>query len=208
MIAISETSFVNDLGLSLQKAWELLLEGATDRHSPLHTPAVATITAAGTPSQRIMVLRAAVPDSRRLRFNTDIRASQVANIGLGGAVSVLGYHPDAKVQLRLAGTAVVQSAGSEADAAWAQASLYGQRCYLVEPAPGQAVDAPTSGLDPALEGVKPTPEQVAPARAHFAILLVEVQTIEWLYLAHDGHRRATFRWNPDTNRWDGRWLVP
>ena len=208
MIAISETSFVNDLGLSLQKAWELLSEGATDRHSPLHTPAVATITAAGTPSQRIMVLRAAVPDSRRLRFNTDSRASKVADIGLGSAVSVLGYHPDAKVQLRLAGTAVVQSAGSEADAAWAQASLYGQRCYLVGPAPGQAVDAPTSGLDPALEGVKPTPEQVAPARAHFAILLVEVQTIEWLYLAHDGHRRATFRWNPDTNRWDGRWLVP
>ena len=208
MKAINEKSFLNDLELSLQKAWELLSEGATDRHSPLHTPAVATITAAGTPSQRIMVLRESFPASRRLRFNTDSRASKVADIGLGGAVSVLGYHPDAKVQLRLAGTAVVQSAGSEADAAWAQASLYGQRCYLVEPAPGQAVDAPTSGLEPALEGVKPTPEQVAPARAHFAVLLVEVQTIEWLYLAHDGHRRATFRWNPDTNRWDGRWLVP
>lgn len=208
MKAINEKSFLNDLELSLQKAWELLSEGATDRHSPLHTPAVATITAAGTPSQRIMVLRESFPASRRLRFNTDSRASKVADIGLGGAVSVLGYHPDAKVQLRLAGTAVVQSAGSEADAAWAQASLYGQRCYLVEPAPGQAVDAPTSGLEPALEGVKPTPEQVAPARAHFAVLLVEVQTIEWLYLAHDGHRRSIFDWDPDRNRWDGRWLVP
>ena len=79
---------------------------------------------------------------------------------------------------------------------------------MVIPAPGQAVDAPTSGLEPALEGVKPTPEQVAPARAHFAVLLVEVQTIEWLYLAHDGHRRAIFDWDPDRNRWDGRWLVP
>jgi len=121
---------------------------------------------------------------------------------------VLGYHPQAKVQLRLSGIGSVQTTGPEADAAWQQASLYGQRCYLADPAPGSPVDAPTSGLDPGIEGQKPTPEQVAPARAHFAILLVEVQKIEWLYLAHGGHRRAIFDWNRATSHWDGRWLVP
>jgi pyridoxamine 5'-phosphate oxidase len=198
----------NDLVLSLQESWDLLSIGATDRHSPLHTPAVATVTRDGAPSQRIMVLRSVDKFRRQLRFNTDRRVSKVSDIGHESAISVLGYHPGAKVQLRLSGKAAVQSTGPEADAAWLQASLYGQRCYLADPAPGSPLAAPGSGLDPAIEGVRPTPEQVIPARANFAILLVEVETIEWLYLAHAGHRRARFRWNAADRQWDGSWLVP
>ncbi len=208
MTPAPEERFFNDLSLSLQEAWKLLAEGASDRHSPLHTPVVATVTGDGKASQRIMVLRAIDQGHRRMRFHTDFRGSKVAEIRHGGTVSVLGYHPEAKVQLRLSGTATVQSAGPEADAAWQKASLYGQRCYLADPAPGSPVDAPTSGLDRAIQGVKPTPEQVRPARANFAILLVEVQTIEWLYLAHQGHRRALFNWDEAASRWDGSWLVP
>tara|TARA_R110002110_G_scaffold179098_4_gene384453 strand:- start:104 stop:730 length:627 start_codon:yes stop_codon:yes gene_type:complete len=208
MTGISEESFLNDLKLSLEQAWQLLREGASDRHSPLHTPAVATVTSAGAPSQRIMVMRGVDQQSRHLRFNSDVRAAKIAQIGQQPGISVLGYHAEAKVQLRLSGRALVRSAGPEVDRAWAQASLYGQRCYLAAPGPGSPVDAPTSGLDPALEGVKPTPEQVRPARAHFAIMQVEVDQIEWLYLAHRGHRRALFEWCGEAGRWDGRWLVP
>lgn len=203
-----EEPFLNDLSLSLEEAWKILREGASDRHSPLHTPAVATVTGAGSPSQRIMVLRAADQQNRRLRFNSDARGAKIAEIDRQAGVSMLGYHPGAKVQLRLSGKAVVRRTGPEVDAAWDEASLYGQRCYLAEPGPGSPVDAPTSGLDPAMEGVKPTPEQVAPARAHFAILQVAVERIEWLYLAHRGHRRALFEWNAAAGQWDGRWLVP
>ncbi|WP_373492558.1 pyridoxamine 5'-phosphate oxidase family protein [Parasphingorhabdus sp.] len=208
MTEVKDDPFLNDLSLSLKQAWELLRAGAADRHSPLHTPVVATVTGAGTASQRIMVLRAVDQHSRRLRFNTDLRGSKVAEVGRGASVSLLGYHPEAKVQLRLSGKAEVQSTGPDADAAWEQASLYGQRCYLAEPAPGSPVDAPTSGLASAIEGVKPTPDQVRTGRTNFAILLVEVETIEWLYLAHRGHRRARFHWNAAAVRWEGIWLVP
>lgn len=208
MTGIKEEPFLNNLSLTLEQAWKLLHVGATDRRSPLHTPAVATVTSAGMASQRIMVLREVDRDRRRMRFNTDRRGAKVSEIGQAGGVSLLGYHPEAKVQLRLSGKAVIQSTGPETDAAWEQASLYGQRCYLAEPAPGSAVDAPTSGLACAIEGVKPTPEQLRPARANFAILLIEVEAIEWLYLAHRGHRRALFQWNAAASRWDGSWLVP
>jgi hypothetical protein len=30
--------------------------------------------------------------------------------------------------------------------------------------------------------------------------------MEWLYLAHQGHRRAEFVWQDGD--WQGRWLVP
>lgn len=208
MSAAGESLFLNDLSLSHQEAWQLIERGAADRHSPLHTLAVATVTSEGTASQRIMVLRASDRANRQLRFNTDLRASKVSDIGHDSSISVLGYHPQAKVQLRLTGKAVVQTAGDDVETAWAQASLYGQRCYLADPAPGSVVDAPTSGLDPAVQGVKPSPEQVRPARGNFAILLVEVELVEWLYLAHSGHRRARFEWNWAASRWDGSWLVP
>ncbi|WP_239447427.1 pyridoxamine 5'-phosphate oxidase family protein [Parasphingorhabdus marina] len=196
------------MDLSLEKAWELLSEAVSDRRSPLHMPAIGTVTEEGLPSQRIMVLRSADPEKRQLRFNTDARVSKVRDIGNGAPVSVLGYHPEAKIQLRLTGTGHIHRDGPRADAAWDQASLYGQRCYLAEPAPGSAVEEATSGLPADIEGRKPTEEQVEPARANFAILLVDVVRIEWLYLAHTGHRRAASTWDSRTGDWQHEWLVP
>lgn len=208
MTSAKEESFLNDLNLTLEEAWNLLLQGAKDRHSPLHTPAIGTVTAEGIPSQRIMVLRDVDRDNHRLRFNTDVRVSKVADISESAPVSILGYHPAAKVQLRLTGIGHIQQHGPIAEQAWNEASLYGKRCYLADPAPGQAVAVPTSGLDPAMEGQKPTAEQVIPARDNFSVLMVDVEKIEWLYLAHTGHRRASFIWDKEAIRWDGQWLVP
>lgn len=204
----SEEPFLNDIAASLEEAWRLLLEGSNDRKSPLHTPAVATVRDDGIPSQRIMVLRDAVRDSRMLRFHTDFRASKVADVGQNGPMSVLGYHRDAKVQLRLSGLGRIETSSAACDAAWDDATLYGKRCYLADPAPGSMVEAPTSGLDPSVEGRKPEGFEVAPARDNFAILLFEIRQIEWLHLAHTGHRRALFSWDDNSNQWGGQWLVP
>jgi hypothetical protein len=200
--------FLDDIALSLEEAWRLLIDGSQNRKSPLHTPAVATVRDDGQPSQRIMVLREAVREDRMLRFNTDHRASKVADIGNKGMVSILGYHPEAKVQLRLSGRGYIEQDSPACDAAWNDATLYGKRCYLAAPAPGSAVNLPTSGLDPDIEGRKPEGFEVAPARENFAILLVEIERIEWLYLAHTGHRRAMFDWDSGNNSWNGHWLVP
>ena len=208
MTSSQEEFYLNNLDFSLERSWELLTSGKKDRNSPLHTLAVGTVTADGSPSQRIMVLRDVNREKRLLRFNTDARVSKVADLDNSGAISILGYHPDAKVQLRLSGTARIEREGAIADAAWEQASPYGKRCYLAEPAPGSPVDAPTSGLDPAIEGQKPDAKQTAPARSNFAVLLAEINRIEWLYLAHTGHRRALFCWNEKTDQWESGWLVP
>ncbi len=200
--------FLNDIALTLEEALRMLEEGAKDRKSPLHTPTVATVREDGTPSQRIMVLREAERDNRMLRFNTDYRASKVADIRDGGPVSILCYHPEAKVQLRLSGRGRIEQDSAACDAAWNQATLYGKRCYLADPAPGSSVAQPTSGLDPAVEGRKPEGFEVAPARDNFAILLVDIEQIEWLYLAHTGHRRALFSWDATAMQWIGKWLVP
>lgn len=198
----------DDLDAVLADVWQRLGRAAKDRRAAMHTPVVATIASGGIPSQRVMVLRAFDRASTTLRFHTDARAAKVDQIGDGGAVSVLGYDPGAKRQFRLTGIARIETATSATDEAWSEATLFAKRCYLADPAPGTVSGAPVSGLPEDIEGRKPEDEdEVAPGRANFALLMAEIDTIEFLHLAHTGHRRALFRKTAE-GLWQGEWLVP
>ncbi|MEP2988998.1 MAG: pyridoxamine 5'-phosphate oxidase family protein [Parasphingorhabdus sp.] len=200
--------FLNNLALSQAEAWALLTQGGKDRHSPLHTLVVASNDPHGMPSQRVMVLRSVDIEKRLIRFNSDRRAAKIDQIEKNSSISILGYHPEAKIQLRMFGNAEIQTEGPHFENAWNQASPYGKRCYLADPGPGQIVAEPSSGLATEIEGVKPSEEQLAPAKQNFAVLQIEINRFEWLYLAHTGHRRAMFFWNGEARKWESEWLIP
>ncbi len=197
-----------DLAATLERCWAMLARGATDRRSPAHTPAVASITADGLPDQRVMVLRDACADQRLLRFHTDARSPKIAQCAQGSPAHVLVYDVDAKVQLRIRCRASAMSDGEQADAAWAASTNFARRCYLTVAAPGMAVDAPQSGLPAAISGLEPTDAQIAPARVNFAVIIMDVIGIDWLHLANSGHRRARFAWDGERSAWDGVWILP
>ncbi len=171
---------------------------AADRKSPMHTPVVATADA----DLRVMVLRSYDSHANLLRFHTDARSPKVTSVMRNPSVSVLAYDPDARIQIRMRGRGWVERDGPVADAAWTASSTFARRCYLAETAPGAAGEAPTSGLPEWAEGINPTEHQIAPARANFAVLLVEVAEYDWLFLSNDGHRRAKFAAG------EGTWAVP
>lgn len=198
--------YYNDLDASLAHAWALLRRGAKDRRSAFHTPTVATTDAHGCPDARIMVLREVDTATARLRFHTDARSDKVAHIGQGAPVTVLAYDPGAHIQLRLRGTASVDTNSPARLAAWERTSLYGRRCYLGDIGPGSDSFVATSGLPADVEGIEPSAARAEPGLAHLALLWVTVTRIEWLFLAHHGHRRARFE--ADGANWVGRWLIP
>ncbi len=179
-----------------------LVEAGKSRHTPMHTPVVGTSDG----DMRVMVLREYDPDTRRLRFHTDARSPKCAVVSEGAPASVLLYNPEAKIQIRARGIGRIESQGTIADAAWEASTTFARRCYLVEDAPGAASDAGTSGLPDWAQGIQPSEEQVAPARENFAVLLVELERLDWLYLANSGHRRAVFE--ASDNGWNGQWVVP
>lgn len=198
----------DDLDAVLADVWQRLGRAAKDRRAAMHTPVVATVTKAGIPSQRVMVLRAFDRASATLRFHTDARAAKAEQVGSGSPVSILGYDAGAKRQFRLSGTARIETDTPAADRAWAEATLFARRCYLADPAPGTVSDLPVSGLAADIEGRKPEDEaEVAPGRANFALLMADIDTVEFLHLAHTGHRRAMFVRSAD-GLWQGQWLVP
>jgi len=193
------------LATNLAQAWALLVRGGADRRSPLHTPAVASLDQTGAPDARIMVLRKADPAAATLRFHTDARSPKCIALH-GQKIAILGYHPQENVQLRLQGHAQIDTSSEAADEAWARSTPFARRCYLVQSPPSSPLPGPASGLPLEVEGRDPSEAQLLPARANFALLTAHITRIDWLHLAHTGHRRAFFQREGQT--WHSKWLTP
>ncbi len=193
--------FYNDLDGSLAHAWAMIGRGVADRRSAFHTPVVATIDETGAPSQRVMVLRAADGAARTLRLHTDMRSEKLVHIAQQPRVALAFYDASAKLQLRLGAHARVHAQDGIADQAWHNSRPQSRLCYEQAIAPGAPVVAPLPEL--------PANARLALAddgRPNFAVLIMVVDSIEWLYLAIEGHRRARWVWRDE--RWQGTWLAP
>ncbi|MGL4727123.1 MAG: pyridoxamine 5'-phosphate oxidase family protein [Bosea sp. (in: a-proteobacteria)] len=191
-------SFYNDLSATLEQAWALLTRGVKDRHSGFHTPTIATLGLDGRPRARTVVLRGCDPAKGELRFHTDARAAKITELGRDARIALHGYDRDSKIQIRLEGIAHIHGDDAVADAAWAGSREFSRVCYGIAPGPGTAIEAAGDFTLPH-DAVA-----IAAGRADFRAMIIKAQTLEWLYLAHEGHRRALF----DLSSGSGRWLAP
>ena len=83
--------------------------------------------------------------------------------------------------------------------------LASKRCYLSVDKPGTDVIKPSSGFPEQFTNESPNDENSIEGLKNFAVIKVMINTIEWLYLASQGHRRAVF--NILTASWV-RWRYP
>lgn len=179
-----------------------LTRAARDRKSPMHVPAVVTSDV----DARGMVLREFDSTGWTMRFHTDTRAPKVRAIEADPRMAVLFYDKGAKIQIRVRGTGQVLRDAPITQSAWDNGTNFARRCYMGD-GPGAQSEMPTSGLPADLEGVEPSDEQLIPARDNFAILLVTLSELDWLYLAHTGHVRARFE-RGSAGKWQGGWVAP
>lgn len=194
-----------DLDQVLADAKARWLCAVRDRHSPFHTPVVCSAQDA-VAHPRIMVLRDVQEGCTALRFHTDARSAKTAHIGAGAPVTVLGYDPEARIQLTLRGMGRIETDGAAADAAWAASAPSSRRCYLAAFAPGTETASPTSGLPDHLLNRAPTAAESEAGRPNFAIVMIEALEMEWLKLTSCGNQRARFRRDDDI--WHGQWITP
>lgn len=185
-----------NLDTALAGAFGLLSRGVADRRSPFHTPTLATRGADGGPNLRTVVLRAFDPATRTLRIHTDRRSAKAAEIAQDGRAMLHGYDPAAQVQLRLSGHASLHLDDATADAAWAASREMSRMCYAAADAPGTPVPVPPEA-----------PRDAAGGRANFAAVTLRVDSLDWLLLAHAGHRRARFTWDAAGTH-SASWIAP
>lgn len=179
-----------DLEPLLAQVWLRLVRGVNDRHASARHPTLATVSDAGWPEARTVVLRAASPDAGTLDIHTDLRSDKVAALRANPRAALHVWDAGAQLQTR-AGALVEIIAGEGVAAIWARVPEPSRGGYGAMPAPGQ----PIAGAFAYERRADP---------ACFAVLRLTVQTFDVLHLG-PRHRRARF---DRQNGWAGGWLAP
>ena len=179
-----------------KKAFEILSDGVKNRDSLFHTLTLSTIDR-GKIDSRVMVLREFDLKKRLMRFHTDYRASKIQQLSDNPSVSVIGYDPELKVQIKLGGKIDIHYDDDVTQKAWEGSSNRSKKCYTVKGGSSKKINDPVEydiqEFDPE-SGYK-----------NFAVLLFSFKSLEYLYLKRSGHRRAIHTWD---SALVSNWLVP
>jgi pyridoxamine 5'-phosphate oxidase len=193
-------AFYNDLDETLAHAWAQLARGVADRRSACHTPTLATVALDGQPSTRTVILRGCDVPARMIRIHTDRRSAKVAELQRDPRAVLHFYDAGQKLQLRLAGIATLHTGDDVALAAWTQSRPMSRAIY------GQALAPGTPCSDPVVAPPPIVPDGERTGFENLLIIRIIVQSIESLYLGHQGHRRARFAW--PQGPLEAVWLAP
>jgi 3-hydroxyisobutyrate dehydrogenase len=183
-----------------QDCWDRLVTGAIKSRTPFHTPSIATLHQ-GDVSLRTVVLRKTLPTERELRFHTDVRSPKWQELSQNPSISALFYDAVDRIQLRVKGKAVLHHTNEITAEAWQKTSLSSRKCYLTLFSPSSFTRESSSGLSEDIEHENFTLAESEMGYSNFGIVSILVQSIDWLWLNHAGHRRAYFDYEKEVNSW-------
>ena len=185
------------------KLWSMLDDAVTNRSSPFRIP-VFICSHQDDVDGRIVVLRKSDRINSLLQFHTDLRSLKVEILKKNNKASLLFYDKEEKIQLRVKVDCEINNQNSTTEESWKKTQHISRRCYLTDSPPGTTSEKPTSGMISKLEDFDYTMEQSEEGYKNFTVIKCKIKTIEWLYLAAKGHRRAKI--NLETK--ENTWLVP
>ena len=185
------------------KYWSMLDDAVTNRGSQFRIP-VFICAHQNEVDGRIVVLRKSDRKNNLLQFHSDLRSPKVDILKKNKNASLVFYDKEEKIQLRVKVECEVNNQNSTTEESWKKTQHISRRCYLTDSPPGTKTENPTSGIISKLEDFDYTIEQSEEGYKNFTVIKCNIKSIEWLYLAARGHRRARF--DLETNKND--WLVP
>ena len=187
----------------IKKIWLMLDDAVTNRSSQFRIP----VFICGTQNDfdgRIVVLRKSDQKNHLIQFHSDIRSDKIKKLKSNNSASLVFYDKEEKIQVRLKVECTINHENEITKESWSKTQHISRKCYLVDNGPGTESDTPTSGLKPELDNFDYTKKQSEEGYKNFTVIQCKIKSIEWLYLAAKGHRRAKF--NLENNK--DNWLVP
>ena len=185
------------------KIWSMFDNAIKDRGSQFRIP-VFICGGQDDFDGRIVVLRKSDRENNLVQYHSDIRSDKISKLKSNKNAAMLFYDKEEKIQVRLKVECIVNHENDITKQSWLKTGHMSRKCYLVDYGPGTESELPTSGLKPELDNFEFTMEQSEEGYKNFTVIQCKVKSIEWLYLAAKGHRRAKF--NLETN--ESSWLVP
>ena len=198
-----QPAYYEDFKEIKKKIWSMLDDAVTNRSSQFRIP----VFICGDQKDfdgRIVVLRKSDQSNNLVQFHSDIRSDKIPKLKSNKSASMLFYDKEEKIQVRLKVECNIHHNNETTKESWSKTGHISRKCYLVENGPGTESPNPTSGLKPELDNFEFTMEQSEEGYKNFTVIQCKIKTIEWLYLAAKGHRRARFEL--DNNK--EYWLVP
>ena len=181
----------------------MLDNAVKDRSSSFRIP-VFSCGIDGEVDSRIVVLRKSDQSNNLLQFHSDIRSDKINKLKTNPNASLLFYDKEEKIQLRVKVECIINNENSTTEDSWKKTQHISRRCYLTDDPPGTISNDPTSGMISKLEDFDYTMEQSEEGYKNFTVIQCKIKSVEWLYLAANGHRRAKF----DLENKSESWLVP
>ena len=202
---INKPDYYNDLDKIYLKIWDLLEDGLRNRNTPFHIP----VFISGNQNKfdgRIVVLRGVDKKEKKIWFHSDIRSNKIKILRSNSQASLLFYDKNEKIQLRICVSTEINYKNEITKKSWKKTAHMSRQCYLGDKAPGTNAFKPTSGLTDNIDNLKYSVEESEIGYQNFCVIETFVKSIEWLYLAAKGHRRAHFKIK--NNSLEKKWLIP
>ena len=199
-----QPAYYEDLTEIKEKIWSLFNDAVSCRSSPFRLP----VFICGDQSDfdgRIVVLRKSDQSNNLIQFHSDIRSDKIAKLKKNKKSSMLFYDKEEKIQVRLKVECIINYNNDVTKESWLKTGHMSRKCYLLNNEPGTESPKPTSGLKSELDNFEFTIEQSEEGYKNFTVIQCKIKSIEWLYLAAKGHRRARFESGDDKKEY---WLVP
>jgi len=202
---LNKPDYYNNLDKVYLKIWDLLELGLKNRNAPFHIP----VFICGEENKfdgRIIVLRGIDKKEKKVWFHSDIRSSKIKILKSSPNATFIFYDKSEKIQLRIAGTTKINYQNDITLNSWKKTVHMSRQCYLGDKAPGSNFPSPTSGLTEDVDNLKYSKEESEAGYKNFCVVETFIKSIEWLYLAAKGHRRAYF--SLKNNSLEKKWLIP
>jgi pyridoxamine 5'-phosphate oxidase len=198
-----QPAYYEDFTEIKNKIWSMLDNAIKNRSSAFRIP----VFICGDQNDfdgRIVVLRKSDQSNDLIQYHSDIRSDKIAKLKTNKNAAMLFYDKEEKIQVRLKVECTINHDNEITKKSWLKTGHMSRKCYLVDNGPGTESQTPTSGLKPKLDNFEYTMNQSEEGYKNFTVIQCKIKSIEWLYLAAKGHRRARF--DLESNK--DNWLVP
>ena len=201
----NKPDYYNNLDKVYSKVWNLLKLGLENRDAPFHIP-VFICGNKNKSDGRMVVLRGIDEKEKKMWFHSDIRSNKIKILKSNSEGTLLFYDKSEKIQLRIFGYTKINYKNDITKKSWEKTVHMSRQCYLGNEAPGSIALQPTSGLASDVDNLKYTMKESETGYENFCVIETFIRSIEWLYLAAKGHRRAYFLLK--NNSLEKKWLIP
>lgn len=166
-----------------------------ERKNPFRFCYLATTEVDNVPAQRMVVFRGFLPSREMLVF-TDYRSPKLQEIKLQNQVSLLFYHPERQVQLRIKAEATIHHQDTICLTEWKKLSEYNKKHYQTDLSPGSDILNPEEELTYNSEF----------GSNFFSILALKPIKVDVLQLSRMGHKRVVAHF--ENGEWVGNRVMP